>query len=123
MEYLDLEKISAYKIAFELSDYIWKIVLKWDFLAKDTIGKQFIRAIDSISANIAEGFGRYFKKDKIHFYRIARGSVYESLDWLEKAKKRNLLTAEQYEKILESLSRLPKEMNHLINYTDKKLTI
>ncbi|MFA6402703.1 MAG: four helix bundle protein [Salinivirgaceae bacterium] len=57
--YLKLNDISAYKIAFHLSNYVWDIVLTWDYFAKDTIGKQFVRSTDSISANIAEGFGRY----------------------------------------------------------------
>jgi len=51
-------------------------------------GNQFIRSVDSISANIAEGFGRYSKKDKVKFFRISFGSMYESLDWNEKALKR-----------------------------------
>ena len=44
--YLQLDKIGAYKISFELSNYVWDIVIKWHYLAKDTVGKQFIRAID-----------------------------------------------------------------------------
>jgi len=40
-------------------------MVKWDYFAKKTVGEQFIDAVDSISANIAEGFGRYHKKDKI----------------------------------------------------------
>jgi len=61
--YLKLNDVTAYKNAFNLSNYVWHLVLKWDYLVKDTVGKQFIRAVDSISANIAEGFGRRFKKD------------------------------------------------------------
>jgi four helix bundle protein len=55
--YLKLNDITAYKIAYNLSNYVWDIVLKWDYFAKDTVGKQFVRAVDSISANVAEGFG------------------------------------------------------------------
>ena len=73
-KYLQLNDLDSYKIAFNLSNYIWDIVLKWDYFAKDTIGKQFARSVDSISANIAEGFGRYTKKDKINFYRYSYGS-------------------------------------------------
>ena len=62
-KYLQLNDVSAYKAAFNLSNYVWDIVIKWDFFAKDTVGKQFVSAIDSVSANIAEGFGRYSKKD------------------------------------------------------------
>ena len=121
--YLKLNDISAYKISFHLSNYVWDIVVKWDYFAKDTVGKQFARSIDSISANIAEGFGRYSKKDKIKFYRYSFGSLKESLDWNEKAKTRNLLTEEQYQYILKELQKLPKEINWLIKFTNEKLTI
>jgi len=84
VKYLTLNDINSYKIVFGLSNYVWEIVVKWEKFEKYTVCNQLVRAIDSISANIAEGFGRYGKKDKISFYRIARASVYESLDWLEK---------------------------------------
>jgi len=120
-KYLKLNNLDAYKIAFNLANYVWNIVIKWDIFSKRTIGEQFIRAIDSISANIAEGFGRYFKKDKIHFYRISYGSVNETLDWNEKANIRKLLKEEEYNYILEELKKLPKSINQLIQYTNQKL--
>jgi len=63
-KYLKLNDIEAYKISFNLSNKIWDIILKWDYFAKDTVGKQFVRSVDSISANITEGFRRYHKKIK-----------------------------------------------------------
>jgi four helix bundle protein len=105
-----------------LSNYVWEIVIKWNFFEKDTIGKQFTRAVDSISANISEGFGRYFKKDKILFYRYGKGSVFESFDWNEKSKIRNLITTEQYNYIFSELQKLPKQINELISYTNTKLS-
>ena len=122
-KYLTLNNIEAYKTAFNLSNRVWSIILKWDYFAKDTVGKQFVRSVDSISANIAEGFGRYHKKDKIKFYRYSYGSLFESLDWNEKAKIRNLLTKEEYDYIYNELQKLPKSIHHLINYTDTKLKI
>ena len=122
-KYLQLNDISAYKIAFELSNYVWNIILKWDYFAKDTLGKQFVRAVDSISANLAEGFGRFNKKDKIHFYRFSFGSMKESLDWNQKAKRRKLLKEEEYNYIFSELNKLPKGLNSLIKYTNEKLTI
>ena len=35
--------------------------------------------VDSVSANISEGFGRYHKKDKIKFYRYSQGSVNQAV--------------------------------------------
>jgi four helix bundle protein len=119
--FLRLNDIDAYKISFNLSNYVWESVVKWNYLAKDTVGKQFIRSADSVSANIAEGFGRYQKKEKIHFYRYSYGSVKESLDWNEKARIRKLLLSQEYEYIFSELSKLPKLINQLIQYTNLKL--
>jgi len=83
--------------------YVWDIVLKWDHFYKETVGKQFARCVDSISANIAEGFGRYTKKDKIGFYRYSYGSIKEALDWNEKSKVRKLISYSEYGHILEEL--------------------
>jgi len=63
-KYLTIDDISSYKIAYDLSNYVWKIVISWDYFARKTIGNQFVRSIDSISANIAEGFGRYNKRKR-----------------------------------------------------------
>lgn len=120
-KYLQLNDIEAYKISFALSNYVWNIVIKWDYFAKKTIGGQFVEAVDSISANIAEGFGRYGKKDKINFYRYSFGSIKESFDWNEKAKTRNLLTDSGYKHIFSELEKLPKSVNYLIKFTNLKL--
>ncbi len=121
--YLELKDISAYRITFDLANYVWGIVINWNYFAKDTVGKQLVRAVDSISANIAEGFGRYFKKDKVNFYRYSYGSIEESFDWIEKANKRNLLKENEYQHISEELKGLPKEINSLIKFTNERLLI
>lgn len=121
-EYLTLNKITAYKKAFALSNSLWGMVIGWDIFAKQIVGSQFMRAIDSVSANIAEGFGRYGKKDKVYFYRIARASVYESLDWLEKSRRRELISEKEYTSFLRHLKELPKDINVLIKYTNEHLS-
>ena len=123
-KYLKLNDMEAYNVAFHLSNYVWDIVyVRWDIFAKKTIGAQFVDAIDSISANIAEGFGRHFKKDKVNFYRYSKGSLKESFDWNEKAKVRKLLTREEYKYIFTELDKLPKAINYLIKFTNDKLVI
>jgi len=87
------------------------------------VGKQFIRSIDSISANIAEGFGRYGKRDKIKFYHYSYGSIKESLDWNEKSRVRKLIKDDEYSYIIMELNKLPKEINSLIKFTNDRLTI
>ncbi|WP_316738288.1 four helix bundle protein [Pedobacter aquatilis] len=120
-KYLQLNQITAYKKAFHLSNHVWEIISNWDAFAKHTLGKQFVNAIDSISANIAEGFGRYHKKDKIKFYYYSYGSVKECFDWNEKAKIRKLISDEEYKNIFATLETLPREIHQLIKFTNDKL--
>jgi len=121
--YLQLNQITAYKKSFHLSNLIWELRSNWDSFAKYTVGQQFVRAIDSISANLAGGFGRYHKKDKIKFYYYSFGSVKECLDWNEKAKVRKLINEETYSKIFATLETLPREIHQLIKFTNEKLKI
>ena len=121
-KYLKLNDIDAYRISFHLSNYIWDVVIKWESFARRTVGEQFVEAADSISANIVEGFGRYFKKDKIKFYWYSTGSVKECLDWNEKSKVRALLVEKEYKHIFEELQKLPEAINRLIKFTNTKLS-
>lgn len=63
MDNYTLETLDVYNEAESFSDKIWDIVETWDGYRKDTIGKQLARAADSISANIAEGYRRYYYKE------------------------------------------------------------
>lgn len=65
--YLTLDNLEVYKLARQLSKEAWKIYKKLDWQIRKIIGDQFIRATDSIGANIAEGYGRYHFLDKIKF--------------------------------------------------------
>lgn len=122
-KYLKLNDIECYKISFHLSNSVWKIVEKWNAFRQRTVGEQFVRAVDSISANIAEGFGRYNKKDKIKFFRYSQGSLSESLDWNEIAKVRRLISSDEVNYIFSELQKLPKSLNSLIAFTNQKLKI
>ncbi len=122
-KYLKLNDIECYKTDFHLSNYVWDVVIKWEWFAKETVGSQYAEAVDSISENIAEGFRRHFKKDKVNFYRYSKDSLKESYDWTQKSKVRELLTKEEYDHIFKELEKLPLSLNHLIKYTNEKLKI
>jgi len=119
--YLTINKISAYNKSFDFSNEVWNKVVCWDYFAKDTVGKQFVRSADSVSANIAEGFGRFSKKDKTRFYRIGVGSLEETGDWIRKSSVRNLISTKQEQELLYNLEEIRKEIFHLINFTNEKL--
>ncbi|NEU73487.1 four helix bundle protein [Hassallia byssoidea VB512170] len=111
----DFEKLEVYRLAEKLANQIWHIVQQWDCFAKDTIGKQIVRAADSVCANIAEGRGRYNYQDNRRFLKIARGSLYETINWLRLAYARKLLTDEQVSKFKPILDELPPKLNAYLN--------
>jgi four helix bundle protein len=111
MERTNFEKLQVYKLSEKLSDHIWRIVVRWEFLPKDTVGRQLIRAADSIGANIAEGSGRGTDPDLRRFLRIARGSLYETQHWLRRAYKRKLLTEKEVNDLLPIIQELTPKLN------------
>lgn len=119
--YLSIDKIEAYKKALTFSNLLWDEVIKFDYFEKNSVSLQLVRAADSVSANIAEGFGRYHKKDKIKFYQYAKGSALECYDWLLKCKHRKLLNESQLLDHIETVQNLPKLINYLIKYTNDNL--
>ena len=121
--FLQLRDVSAYRKALSIAQNVWRIVSTWDYFSRDTMGKQFVRSADSISANIAEGFGKYTKKDRVHYYHNAYGSMNESMDWLLKAHFRKKISDEEFKVLMEQLKSLPREIRALIHFTNTRLTI
>ncbi len=121
------ENLRVYQLSEILADEIWTIVSGWDYFAKDTVGRQIVRAADSIGANIAEGEGRGSFQDNRRFIKIARGSLQETQHWLRRAFKRNLLTKEQIESLKPPIEKLSPTLNAYlrsigtINYTHMTL--
>ena len=78
---MKFEDLDVYKLSMDLSDKTWKIVMNWDYFAKDSVGKQWVRADHSVSANISEGFGRnnfkinviFITSRAVHFARVKCG--------------------------------------------------
>lgn len=97
-----------------LSDKVWEFVVRWEYFTRDTIGKQWVRAADSVSANISEGFGRNTYKDSRSFYYISRGSLYESKTWLDKAKRRKLISEDDYKIMYSEHNVLGYKLNNFI---------
>lgn len=115
-----LENLEAYILAEEYGDLVWKEVECWDHFQRITIGKQLVTSSDSISANIAEGYGRFNYKEKIQFFYYARGSLKESQSWIGKSFRRKIITTEAYENMLAVSERAHSKLNGYIKYTKGK---
>ncbi len=117
-----LEELEIYRMPMEIAEEIWSIVNKWDYFCKKTVGDQLVRAVDSIAANVAEGYGRFHYRENIHFCYYARGSILESKTWLTKANNRDLINKEIYESLLLSLETIHKKLNGYIKSIGKRMT-
>ena len=115
------ENLRVYKLAEEIADLIWEIVSKWDYFAKDTVGKQLVKSADSIGANIGEGYGRGSHADNRRFAKISRGSLFEVKHWLRRAYKRNLLSEQEVSILQELVKELTPKLSAYINSISRKL--
>lgn len=120
---MKLEELQVYQLSMEIAEEIWEIVFKWNYFEKDTVGKQLVRAADSVAANLSEGFGRYFYKENKQFCYYSRGSLYETRTWLTKAEKRKLITKEEFEKFLTDINTIGKKLNSYIKSIGKQSSI
>ena len=114
-----LETLEVYQMAEVFSDEIWFIVDGRSNFRKDTIGKQIVRAADSISANIAEGYGRYYYKESKQFYFYARGSIQETKSWLSKCKRRKIIDSKKCDLLSEDAEKILLKLNAYIKFVSK----
>ena len=114
-----LTDLDVYKLGEQISDMVWDDYDHWPEKAQRTIGYQIIRSSDSISINIAEGYGRYTPADRKNFYRYSRGSFEETKGWLRKASRRKLISTERLVEYQHVINALGPKLNAFINSTNK----
>jgi len=120
---MKLEELQVYQLSMELGEKIWEIVINWDFFLKDTIGKQLVRAADSVAANLSEGFGRFFYKENKQLCYYSRGSLFETKTWLTKAKNRKLISEDKFENFSKEIDLIGKKLNSYIKSIGKQSSI
>ena len=112
-----MEAQKVYQLSMEFSQKIWDLAATWPSFARETCGNQIVRSSDSISANLKEGMGRYFYKERNQFNIYARGSLIETQCWLEKALTRKLISDLNYVELFKEYNQLEIEINRMIRNT------
>jgi len=105
------ENLKVYQLSEKVADEIWDLVLGWNNFAKDTVGRQLVRAADSIGANTAEGTRRGTYQDGRRFVRTARGSLKETQHFLRRAFRRKLIAEAQVKSIKPLIDELASRLN------------
>lgn len=123
-KYIQIKDLGVYRQALEISNEGWEIYKNFDWQTKKILGDQFIMAVDSIGANIAEGYGRFHYLDRAKFYYNARASLLEAIHWLRLLLKRKIISKEKAEKLADKLEKLSYSLNIYIKtvYKNKNET-
>lgn len=121
MDRKDIDNLEIYNLGMQVGEMVYNLVFSWDSFQKNTIGFQLVRSSDSISANISEGYGRYHVKEQRRFCYIARGSLYETHNWLSKAITRSPKDQESINCLLTLLHTLLKRLIAYIKYIEREI--
>ncbi|MGA9450866.1 MAG: four helix bundle protein [Verrucomicrobiia bacterium] len=120
MENFDrLESFGIYKLACQLFKEFWddSEVLAKDFRGRE-LAKQQVRSLDSVCANIEEGYGRGFGRELPQHFKIARGEACESLG--RYARCNRLLSAELVGHRLATLDHIIGGLTKTINTIESR---
>ncbi|MDZ7795680.1 MAG: four helix bundle protein [Candidatus Marinimicrobia bacterium] len=104
----------VWQTALELSEKIFMLssnLPKWEDYG---LTSQIRRSSNSISSNIAEGFGRNGKKDKCYFYIVSRGSAYETQHHLIYGQKIGYFPEDKVKTLIKHYNNLIYDLNKII---------
>jgi four helix bundle protein len=115
------EDFPVYKKSLEIIegiDLVCKTINTKEFyFLKD----QIRRASSSIVLNIAEGSGKWTKKDKCNYYRISRASVFECMGALDLLKAYQLLDNQKIIELKTKLNEVAGDLQALIYSIEKRI--
>ncbi len=110
------EDLECWKIGVEIRKLSMQIVRSLPPEEKYDLGSQLKRAARSITANIAEGYGRFHFQENIQFCRISRGSAYETIDHLLVATEESYITQSELDNAKGLINTFLKVLNGYIKY-------
>ena len=116
------EDLDVWKICRGLRRQIAEIARAFPDEEKYLLANQLIRASRSVTANLAEGYGRFHYAENVQFARQARGSLYEILDHLTVALDERFLSHEKFEATREEVLKAALVVNGFIRYLSKAKT-
>lgn len=114
------EDLEIYKISVEIAIEVYILTKKFPREETYGIADQLKRAVTSIGANIAEGFGRFYFKDKLVFFYHSRGSLFEVKHFLEISFRMGYITEDEKNDLFVKLNNLSVKLNNFISSIGKQ---
>ena len=108
------EDLDVWKVGRQIRRELYALATGFPKQEQYCLGQQVRTAAISLTANIAEGYGRFHYKENIQFCRIARGSAYELLDHLIACKDEEYVSEKQYNDLQVQLRRFVQLINGYI---------
>jgi four helix bundle protein len=105
------EDLTVWRESQELAVDVYRVTKAFPKEELFGITSQLRRAVSSVSANIAEGFGRASKNDKLHFYVIAYGSLLETKNFLYLSEKLGYLSRDELDVLISRTVSCQKLLN------------
>jgi four helix bundle protein len=112
--------LEIWKLSHQLVLEVYKISKMFPKEENFRITSQLLRAAYSIPSNIAEGMGRYTRKEFVNFLTIARGSVEECKYFILLIKDLGYLPEIMFNELTSKYDSLGKMINSLINSLKRK---
>jgi four helix bundle protein len=122
-EYKTYKELDVWKKARAFVKEIYVITKDFPNEEKYGLMSQMRRCAVSIPSNIAEGYGRQFKKETLQFLHISRGSLYELETQMYIAYDLSFINEEKLNKLLADLEECRRLLSGLINYFEKNISL
>jgi four helix bundle protein len=117
-KFIPLKDLEIYQLSRKLSKIAWNIYSRLNYQQRKVWGDQMLDAIDSVGANITEGYARFHYLEKIHFYFISRASLSEDKEhWLDLGLERGIVTPKEWDEICAIHQPLQIKLNNTITKT------
>ena len=119
--YKDYTTLDAWKKARVLKIFFYnEVIPTLPVDERFNLGTQICRASVSVTANISEGYGRYNHQECIHFYRMARGSIYELKDHLTTCLDFNFVDQSIFDRGIALIEDTKRTLNGYIQYVKRQ---
>jgi four helix bundle protein len=116
--FIPLQDLEVYRLSRKLSSIAWVIYQRLAFQERKVWGDQMLEAVDSVGANIAEGYARFHYLEKIRFYHIARASLSEGVEhWIDLGFERGIVSDQEFQLFNRIRPDVQIKLNNMIKAT------
>lgn len=117
-KFIPLQDLDVYRLARRLSSMAWEIYQRLTFQQRKVWGDQMLSAVDSVGANIAEGYARFHFSEKSRFYFISRASLSEGVEhWIDLGFEREIVSIQEFESFSKIRLDVQVKLNNMIKST------